>query len=201
MYAQTLQNLQPRVSYKALQTNYLHQPACHDSSVRGKGKGMAPLHFAVPQPNPERGARSRLVQGQPAAAWQCQGAARSALQRQWAEAKPEHRVPSSTRSGLQETGVGSRQRRGTLRDTTSPSCKAITLIEHDLAQQTQFSYLLLPHALQLKLHSRRNEDKDVDYITLSFFEAHGIGHGWKAETGLHGTYVEMSFPRNFRFNM
>lgn len=75
------------------------------------------------------------------------------------------------------------------------------LIEHDLAQQTQFSYLLLPHALQLKLHSRRNEDKDVDYITLSFSEAWGIGHGWKAETGLHGTYMKMSFPTNFRFNV
>lgn len=75
------------------------------------------------------------------------------------------------------------------------------LIEHDLAQQTEFSYLVLSHALQLKLHSRRNEDKDVDYITLSFFEAYGIGHGWREETGLHGNYMKISFPRKFRFNM
>jgi len=80
----------------------------------------------------------------------------------------EHRVPSSTHSKLQETGVGSHQHRGTLRGTTSPSCEAIVLIEHDLAQQTQLLYLVLSHALQLKLHSRRNEDKDVDCIRLVF---------------------------------
>lgn len=96
--------------------------------------------------------------------------------------------------------VGSHQHRGTLRDTMSPSCKAIMLIEHDLAQQTQFSYLVLSHALQLKLHSRRNEDKYVDYIKRSFFEAYGIGHGWRKEIGLPGTYTKISFPRKFRFN-
>lgn len=110
----------------------------HGSSVRGMGEGMAPRHSAALQHSAMRTTRWCLVQGQRAAACQRQVAARSALRRQWAKAKPEHRVPSSTRSGLQETGVGSHQHRGTLRDTMSPSCKAIMLIKHDLAQQTQF---------------------------------------------------------------
>lgn len=82
----------------------------------------------------------------------------------------------------------------------APSCQAITLIEHDLAQQTQFSYLVLSHALQLKLHSRRNGDKDVDYITLSFFEACGIGRGYGEKIGLRGIYMKIGSPRKFRFN-
>lgn len=60
------------------------------------------------------------------------------------------------------------QHRETSRHTVSPSSKVIMLIKRGLNQRIQSLHLVLSLTLQLQLHSRRYDDKDVDYIT-SFF--------------------------------
>lgn len=59
------------------------------------------------------------------------------------------------------------------------------LIERGLSQQIQSSYLALSLTLQLQLHSRRYDDKDVDDVTLPFFESYGAGYGWREEIGFY----------------
>lgn len=75
------------------------------------------------------------------------------------------------------------QRRETSRDTVSPSSKVIMLIKRGLNQRIQSLHLVLSLTLQLQLHSRRYDDKDVDYIF--FFEAFSTEHGQREETGLY----------------
>ncbi|EOB02195.1 hypothetical protein Anapl_05370 [Anas platyrhynchos] len=129
VYALTVQKLHPHISFNALQMSYLHKPLCHSTGVHGKDAGMAATSpFCGITTQPQESCALVLVQ--------CQVAVRSVLQRQRAEAQLDNCVPSSTWSRLQETRVGSYQYRRTSKDTMSPSCKVITRIERDLAQQT-----------------------------------------------------------------